>query len=214
MARAISDEELHLKKRARRRLIGAIILVTAVVVALPMVLDSEPKTESQDISIRIPEPDSGAFTPKAVPKPPAAAAKPRAKPESAATAPVQKSPATPPPPAPKPDARAVPTAKVQKPAAETQQKTTAASAAIKPATGTDKPPEFVLQVIALSDAERAKQMRQQISAAGIQAYTEVVSTEKGDVTRVRVGPFASREAADKALGQLKGIGLDGTVISR
>ena len=43
MARPISDEELQLKKRARRRLIGAIVLVTAVAVVLPMVLDSEPK---------------------------------------------------------------------------------------------------------------------------------------------------------------------------
>ena len=84
MARPISDEELQLRKRARRRLIGAIVLVTAVVVALPMVLDSEPKPVSQDINIRIPSPDSGTFTSKVVPlsppdskpvsKPPAAVA--------------------------------------------------------------------------------------------------------------------------------------------
>ena len=54
MAKAISDEELQLKKRARRRLVGAIALVLLVVVFLPMVLDSEPKPLNQDISITIP----------------------------------------------------------------------------------------------------------------------------------------------------------------
>ena len=47
MARAISDEELQLKKRARRRLVGAVVLVTAVAVILPMVLDSEPRPVNQ-----------------------------------------------------------------------------------------------------------------------------------------------------------------------
>ena len=90
MARPISDEELQLKKRARRRLVGAIVLVTAVAVVLPMVLDSEPRPVSQNINIQIPSPDSGEFTPKgcrfrrerphrgaarAAPRPPAAAAR-------------------------------------------------------------------------------------------------------------------------------------------
>src|SRR5258705_12466221 len=67
MARPISDEELLLKRRARRRLIGAIVLVTAIVVALPMVLDSEPKPISGEVSIKIPATDSGGFTSRVVP---------------------------------------------------------------------------------------------------------------------------------------------------
>src|SRR3954468_14329395 len=54
MATAIRDEELQLKKRARRRLVGAIALVLLIVVFLPMVLDSEPKPLNQDIAINIP----------------------------------------------------------------------------------------------------------------------------------------------------------------
>src|SRR5574341_1346676 len=69
MARAISDEELQLKRRARRRLIGAIVLVSAIVVVLPMVLDTEPRPVSQNITVRIPSPDSGAFTAKVAPEP-------------------------------------------------------------------------------------------------------------------------------------------------
>ena len=63
MAKAISDEELQLKKRARRRLVGAIALVLLVVVFLPMLLDSEPKPLNQDIAIIIPPlpgPDSSS----------------------------------------------------------------------------------------------------------------------------------------------------------
>ena len=90
MARAISDEELSLKKRARRRLIGAIILVTAVVVVLPMILDSEPKPDNQDVSIRIPSPDATPFNPKVAPVIPAAPAvksAPAAEPKAAAPTP-------------------------------------------------------------------------------------------------------------------------------
>ncbi len=200
MARAISDEEIQLRKRARRRLIGAVILVAAVVVVLPMVLDSEPKPESQDINIRIPATDTSTFSPKVVPAP---AARPEAKPGGVATAPAQQ--AAPTSPAPKPESRPEPSAKAPKPAAVPAPKAAADKA--KP-----KTQEYVLQVIALADADRARQMQQRIAAAGIKSYTEVVNTEKGAVTRVRVGPFASRDAAEKARGQLQGIGLDGKVI--
>src|SRR5687767_5231921 len=69
MARPISDEELQLKKRARRRLVGAIVLVTAVAVVLPMVLDSEPRPVGQNVDIQIPSPDAGEFKPRSAANP-------------------------------------------------------------------------------------------------------------------------------------------------
>ncbi|MGV2290929.1 SPOR domain-containing protein [Trinickia sp. YCB016] len=48
------DPTLPEKQRARRRLVGAIALVIAAVVVLPMVLDSHPKPVTDDISIDIP----------------------------------------------------------------------------------------------------------------------------------------------------------------
>ncbi|TAL91947.1 MAG: SPOR domain-containing protein [Paraburkholderia sp.] len=48
------DPTLPEKQRARRRLVGAIALVVAAVVVLPMVLDSHPKPVTDDISIDIP----------------------------------------------------------------------------------------------------------------------------------------------------------------
>ncbi len=50
------------KRRARRRLIGAIALVLGAVVILPMVFDSEPKSQNDDLSVEIPGRDT-SFNP-------------------------------------------------------------------------------------------------------------------------------------------------------
>jgi DedD protein len=72
----------------------------------------------------------------------------------------------------------------------------------------------VVQVAALSDAGKAKQMQESIAAAGVKAYTEVVPIVKGQVTRVRAGPFASRDEAEKVREKLKGMGLNGNVVAK
>lgn len=82
-------------------------------------------------------------------------------------------------------------------------------AASKPAS-----PKYVIQVIALADADKAKQLQEKIAAAGVRSYTEVVKTVKGDVTRVRAGPFEDRKAAEKAQAQLKAIGLSGNITTK
>ena len=56
-SRAGDDPVLPEKKRARRRLVGAVALALAVAVGLPMVLDSEPKPLASDIAIQIPSRD-------------------------------------------------------------------------------------------------------------------------------------------------------------
>ena len=210
MARAISDEELQLKRRARRRLIGAIVLVAAIVVVLPMVLDTEPRPVSQNISVRIPSPDAGAFTPKAAPPPasraPASKSMTLRSEEKAAAAPTVSQEA--PKPAAQPEAKPVQAAKPKAPATAT-----ATAKAARPAAPAASGP-FVVQIIALADAEKARRMQQQIAAAGIKSYTEVVKTVKGDVTRVRAGPFGTREAAEKARDQLKSLGMNGNVTTR
>ena len=52
-----SDPMVPEKKRARRRLIGAIALVLAMVIVLPMIFDSEPRPLANDIAIQIPSKD-------------------------------------------------------------------------------------------------------------------------------------------------------------
>ena len=71
--READDPVLPEKKRARRRLVGAIALALAVAVGLPMLLDSEPKQLASDIDIKIPSKDKPAET-AAAPAPARAAA--------------------------------------------------------------------------------------------------------------------------------------------
>jgi DedD protein len=69
--RAVDDPVLPEKKRARRRLVGAIALALAVAVGLPMLLDSEPKPVASDIAIQIPSRDKVAPLPLPAAPPPA-----------------------------------------------------------------------------------------------------------------------------------------------
>lgn len=72
------DPQLDNKKRARRRLVGASALFLVAVVVLPMVMDQEPLPLSEDIQIRIPNPDATAAFSQVAPikAPEASAAKP------------------------------------------------------------------------------------------------------------------------------------------
>jgi len=211
MARAISDEELQLKRRARRRLIGAIVLVTVIIVVLPMVLDTEPKPVTRDITVRIPSPDSGTFTSKVLPAPKDAKLASKAADGKAAAKPIEerKSVAASSDPASPESVKEAPRA-----TAKETPKPAKAAPAKAPKLAAAPEGQFVVQVIALADAEKAKQMQTKIIAAGIKAYTEIVKTAKGDVTRVRAGPFATREAAETARAQLKAIGMSGNVTTR
>ena len=68
---AESDDDVNtLKRRGRRRLVGAIALVLAAVIVLPMVFDSDPKGGTPPVSVRIPGEDDTSFTPKVTPKGP------------------------------------------------------------------------------------------------------------------------------------------------
>lgn len=58
-----------LKRRGRRRLVGAIALVLVAVIILPWIFDPQPR-QSPPVSVRIPNEDESAFKPKPVPQPP------------------------------------------------------------------------------------------------------------------------------------------------
>ncbi len=71
---------------------------------------------------------------------------------------------------------------------------------------------YIILVAAFDDMEKAKQIQEKIVSAGIVAYTEVVPTAKGKVARVRAGPYASRELAEKARNHLKYMGFAGNIV--
>lgn len=65
MAERIADNpELivdEMKRKARRRLVGAIVLALAAAIIVPMLLEKEPRPLGDDVSVRIPTVDEGRF---------------------------------------------------------------------------------------------------------------------------------------------------------
>ncbi|MGA8865137.1 MAG: SPOR domain-containing protein [Gallionella sp.] len=194
MAKQQTEDELNLRRKARRRLIGAIALTLAVVVILPMVLDSEPKSSGNDIDLSIPDPDKvGAFVPSvAIPEvklPPASSAVVTGS-TPPASEPVKVKPAAAPAPDKSASAKALPAA--QKPAE-------------KPASGEG----YAAQVGAYANASTAKQELKKLKSWGFKAYTEKVDGN----TRVRVGPYPDRDKAEKAGKLLEKHGLHPVIVS-
>lgn len=230
------DPVLPEKKRARRRLIGAIALVLAAIIGLPMVFDSEPKPLAEDIAIQIPSKDrtppverpaapkiaaADALDPKeevvepSAPevgaKAPAADTAPTPKaPEQTAKAAAKEKPATLPP-----VAKAV---DKPHPSAETKSDDAARAKALlegksDPKAEADKKPnKFVIQVAALATKEKVAELQNRLQDAGIKSYTQKVATASGDRIRIRVGPFTSREEADKMRAKIVKLGLNGTIV--
>ena len=208
------DPMLPEKQRARRRLIGATALVLAAIIGLPMIFDADPnKPLADDVETQIPDKVSPA--PESLRPQPA----PQSAPQKAIESPA---PAQPPvPPQPVPEVKTAPEpAKTVKPNAEASDKPvpnkTAESKA--PAEEDKSPPKekarkYLVQVAAVNSKSKADDLKSRLKESGIKAYSEKISTKDGDRFRVRVGPFATREEAEKMQARVKKIGLSGSVQS-
>lgn len=265
--RSRPDPVLPEKKRARRRLVGAVALVLAAVVGLPMILDSEPKPVTDDIAIDIPSKDkrtqAGAvrnpppvanvakapagvgldkdeevIDPATLPPPaeaaPSTAARsempqlvkpePRPRPEPKPEHKAEAKPETPRPPKPETKTEAKPERKTELAHAKPVEKVDEASRARAILEGRPEPkPEakaeqkkdsgrFVVQVAALATQDKVDELQGKLKSAGIASFTQKVSTDSGSRTRIRVGPFSSREEADRVRAKLSKIGLAGTLV--
>ncbi len=264
MAAADTDkmDPADIKRKARRRLVGAIALVVFVVIALPLVLDRDPKPISQDLSVQIPSQDSGKFNNRVdVPAPTSESAKAAASPAVPVASPVVPAPvapssavpavesgktpspktaAAPAAPEAKHDSQAagapkvaeapvsqVPLAPKAEPAKADAGKAPAAKAAptmqepavakggsakdaAKPGTAGPNVADgqgFFVPLGAYTNAANARQQRAKAKAAGVESYAEALKTDKGEQTRVRAGPFATKDAAEKARERLLGAGV-------
>src|SRR5258708_18938616 len=63
----LADDANLLKRRARRRLIGAMALVVLIVVVLPVILDQQPRPVPQALTVQIPSQDGGPFKTRVLP---------------------------------------------------------------------------------------------------------------------------------------------------
>ncbi|HZW14208.1 MAG TPA: SPOR domain-containing protein [Noviherbaspirillum sp.] len=227
-----ADPVLPEKKRARRRLIGAVALVLAAVIGLPMILDSEPKPLADDIAIQIPSKDKPA---KAADAKPANASVNRqpdssldAKEEIIEPSPAQtKAPLAqqPAPPAqakvkdadkPNSGSQSALNAKADAKPTEHADDGARARALLEgkadPKAAEKSNGKFVIQVAALATKDKVDELQAKLKQAGIKSYTQKVATESGERTRIRVGPFSSKEEAEKVRAKIVKLGLNGTVV--
>lgn len=268
-SRSGGDPMLPEKKRARRRLVGAVALALAAAVGLPMLLDSEPRPLVGDIAIDIPSKDKAPALPvpsspvpaadsvdqgeeivDATPEAPVPAAKPAVTPPPVKTAeapkfdpkelvyaeperkpehkpepkpepkkpepkPVEHKPEPKKPEPKKPEPKPEPKKAEEKPRAKDQDAARAlALLEGKPAEKAEKASKpdaaqrFVVQVAALASEEKVAELQARLRAAGVSAHTR----KSGELIRVQVGPFGSREEAEKARAKLSSQGFSGFLV--
>lgn len=206
-----------MKKRARRRLVGAVVLVVLAIVFVPMVLNKEPPAERRDVALTIPGEDATA----PLRPPPAVAPEPPIVPPEAADVPSIDG---------MPDDRAaVGGGAVSDEAAEAAD-ALASFADDTPAGGRRAPvplespsvpaaPDaagggaYAIQFGVFSKSANVKQLRDQLSGEGVKSYTEALKNGAGTLTRVRGGPFPSRAEAERARDRLKAKGIHSVVVA-
>jgi len=244
-----------IRKRARHRLMGAVILVLGAVVGLPLLFDSQPRPVAIDTPIVIPDRNQVAplASPSTVVKPAAPSkevvveaadsapvatgkstvanvaaldpheevvskdtknsAKPEAKPETKPDVKPESKPEA------KPESKTE-TKTESKAVTKTDSKDVAKESAKAKALldGKEAPKSgdaavrSVVQVGAFAEMAKVKEARAKLESAGFKTYTQDLETKDGKRTRVRVGPFASKEEADKAAEKIRKLNLQATVL--
>ena len=249
-----------IRKRARHRLMGSVVLVLGAVVGLPLLFDSQPRPVAIDTPIVIPDrnqvppltstvgiarPDMGkqqmAVSTEPAPADPAATGKsavantagldpneevvakdskpvvkPETKPEVKSEVKLDAKPEA------KTDAKAdakleakpdsKPDSKVE---AKVDTKDAAKAKALldgKEAPKSGEPVRSVVQVGAYADLAKAREARAKLESAGFKTYTQEVDTKDGKRIRVRVGPFATKEEADKTAEKIRKLNLQTSVL--
>lgn len=212
-----------LRRRARHRLIGASVLVVVGVVGFPLLFDTQPRPVSTDIAVDIPDRSKANVSktsksisgePKNAPLDAGAALDPKeevitsksdvsagsSKPESKADSKAD------PKPEPKVDAKVEPKTEVK---AEAKSD----SKADDVSNNKDATQRFVVQVGSFAEEVKSREVRTKLEKAGYKTYTHVAETKEGKRTRVRVGPFATRDEADKVASKIKQMQLQPQVLS-
>jgi DedD protein len=211
-------EQAEIRRKGRQRLVGAVVLALLAVVFVPMVLDPEPRRERPEPALAIPDRNAAPVVAPPVP----------AVPEPAKRAEAAGTPEAKPAESPKPDeptrpgpAKAPETAAVKSvepkaaefksdPKAPPEAKPTPAPKA-EPA-ATPRLEGFAVQVGAFREDAKLQQARDKLKAARVPHYTERIDADGGALTRLRAGPYPTREAAEKAAVAIKKAGVEGRVV--
>jgi DedD protein len=223
-----TDPTAALRVRARRRLIGAAALLLAVAVVLPMVLDKEPRPVPDSIPIDIPS-DRTPFSPRLALPPPREAGDAPVVPLPDAV-PAERGKEVPAPKVERTDTRA-------KPAEKSDAKAPANSSAPQIAKATDpagdesrardilegksaetaaaapKNGRYLVQAAALGSEAAARELSERLKKAGFAPFTERADTKDGVRYRVRLGPYATRDEAERARARLRALGVNASIVA-
>lgn len=228
-----ADSVRQARTRARQRLIGAAVLVVAGIIGFPLLFESQPRPIPVDLPIEIPRKDNvpPLAMPAAAPEvqaPPASVPARQAAPAEPLITETQAdagrelaTPASAPVPAAEPSKvrsgappRAAPLAadagsdNGARAKALLEGKPTTPSAGAS-AMGAGR---FVVQVGAFSDPAALKEVRAKVERLGLKTYTQVAETPAGARTRVRVGPFATRDEAERAAAKIRATALPTVIL--
>ncbi len=224
---AVYDEEVQLhdlKVRARRRLIGALVLLGAAFVILPWVFDGQRKETAAQVAVAIPDKNVqfDVKNPKATDESLRAAAESADKADKAAadgkTADAKTT-----------DAKAsgatttnTATTAATSPSTETPAKPAATKQAVPstttaaPATTTTAPTattqQYAVHIGLVSDKKELDSLVARLRAAGVQPQLRTVTVDGSSKTRVRLGLFKTQAEAEAALAKVKGVAKNPVVI--
>lgn len=209
------DLELQLKKRARRRLVGAIALVLLMVIVLPMVLrDRSSDQPKQEVTITIPNEvinstvssqkiitDANHTVEQASSKPAVDDVSVNNETKQTAIVDADSSQA------------ANPATKLLDKKVE-DKKQAATVKAVEPESPAISNVKFYVQIGVFSDAENVKKLQAKLSELGYRSQTERISTDKGEKIRLRTSTFKEHNEAAIALENIKSSGMTGMVVSQ
>jgi DedD protein len=210
------------RTQARRRLVGALVLLVIGVVGFPVLFETQPRPLPMDTPIEARSRDgaggalaAGGATESRPTKPlpvtslpadagsesaaPPAEPAPASGPAAGASMPVPRPPLPVPAPAPAPAP-----ASASASASASAAASAAAPTALAPAASAAR---FVVQAGAYSDPAKLREARAKIEHLGLKTYTQVIETEGSSRTRVRVGPYATRAEAEAVAARIKRAGL-------
>lgn len=211
-----------MRKRARHRLMGAVVLVLTAVVVFPLLVDKQPRPVAVDIPIEIPDKN------KVRPLEAEVAEAQKDSQKTAPVAPETSSPSvpavsvTPAPPGPTVSA---PVAKLEEVLTTPESKVKEAARAeallagkeplFKEPANNEAPPSgdrYIVQFGAYAENDKAQEARRKVESTGLKTYTHVIETKEGRRIRARVGPFASKAEAEQAADKIKKLDLPVSIL--
>ena len=186
----------------KQRLLGAAVLIALAIIFVPMFLSNTPQqADNTTLNLDIPKAPERKFETRTLPVVDTAANAPAPAPASDANKVVTVDTKAPPQVDAHPENTPAPAPAPKPPVAETKPAPAAAAPAAEPATATEG--RFAVNLGIYADRGHADALVAKLKKSGFAAYDEATDYQGKPASRVRVGPFATRAAAESARLKIK-----------